>query len=137
MTAQECEVLYYKRKKTWMASEPLNDYLESREDIEFIPDSTACWRGYYGKWKIAQKKLYLIDLKAYIEGIEGMELVGIDYLFPGQVKVFANWFTGEIRIPQGEMIQYIHMGYESIYEGELILNFKEGVVIEEQLISNL
>jgi len=133
MTAQTGEVLLYKGKKRCMASEPLNDYLENCANIEFVSPNTACWRGYSGEWKIAYKKLYFTHLDAYIEGYE---VVDLNYLFPGQKNVFAHWFTGEIRIPQGEMIQYIHIGYDSIYESELVLTFKEGVLIDEKVIDN-
>ena len=133
MTAQKGVVLLYKGKKSWMASEPLNDYLDNIANIEFVSPNTACWRGYIGKWKIAYKKLYLTHLEAYLEGYE---VVDLNYLFPGQKNVFAHWFTGEIRIPQGEMIQYIHIGYESIYERELVLTFKEGVLTDEKVIDN-
>ena len=51
-------------------------------------------------------------------------------------EVFADWFNGEIRIPQGELLQYIHMGYESIFEKDLILKFKKGVLIDERVIDN-
>lgn len=51
------------------------------------------------------------------------------YLFPDQEKVFAEWFTGEIRIPYGEMLQYYHIGYASVYEKELYLEFENGYLI--------
>ncbi|MEI8086199.1 MAG: hypothetical protein WCG93_08290 [Paludibacter sp.] len=133
MTAQQGEILLYKGKKTTMASEPLNEYLDNRKDIRFFSPHTACWRGYFGKWKIAYKKLYLTHLVAYIEGYE---VVDLNYLFPGQKNVFANWFSGVIIIPQGEMLEYRHMGYESIFESELLLTFKEGVLMEEKVIYN-
>lgn len=133
MTAQAGEVLLYKGKKNWMTSEPLNDYLDNIANIEFVSPSTACWRGYFGEWKIAYKKLYLTHLEAYLEGYEEVD---INYLFPDQKNVFAHWFSGEIKIPQGEMIQYIHMGYESIYERELVLTFKDGILTDEKVIDN-
>lgn len=128
MTAQIGERLRYKGKVYEMATEPLEAYLQTRHDIAFIMHSTACWRGYYGKWKISYGKLYLIGLKAYLEGYEE---VGLDYLFPNQKEVFANWFTGEIRIPQGALLEYIHIGYASIYERNLFLVFKDGILLDQ------
>lgn len=133
MTAQAGERLLYKGEETWMAAEPLNQYLQNRNDIKFVSPSTACWRGYYGQWEIKDRKLYLIELKAYLEGYRE---VGLDYLFPGQNTAFANWFSGKIRIPQGEMLDYVHMGYASLYERDLILVFENGLLTNEYIIDN-
>ena len=77
--------------------------------------------------------MYLIELTAYIEGYKE---VGLTYLFPGQTKVFANWFNGEIRIPQGEVLEYVHMGYASLYESDLFLVFKNGILVNQYEVDN-
>lgn len=133
MTAQVGERLRFKGEETWMATEPLNQYLQNRDDINFVPKSSACWRGYYGQWEIKDNKLFLIGLKAYVEEYREVDL---HYLFPGQNQVFANWFSGGIRIPQGEMLEYVHMGYFSIFERDLVLKFSEGILIDEKQIDN-
>jgi len=133
MTAQTGERLFYKGEDTRIATEPLDQYLQNRNDIEFVSFSTACWRGYYGQWEIKDRKLYLIEFKAYLEGYRE---VGLDYLFPGQNTVFANWFSGKIRIPQGKILDYIHMGYASLYERDLILVFENGILTNEYTVDN-
>lgn len=133
MTAQAGERLFYKGEEIWMAAEPLNEYLKNRSDISFVSPTTACWRGYYGQWEIIDNKLNLIELKAYIEGYRE---VGLNYLFPDKNKVFANWFSGEIRIPQGEMLDYVHMGYASLYEKDLILVIENGMLVNEYVVDN-
>ena len=133
MTAQAGERLLYNGKVVIMASEPLNQYLIKRNDISFVSMSTACWRGYHGEWEIKDNKLYLIGLKAYLERFKE---VGLDYLFPGHDKVFADWFSGHIRIPQGEMLYYIHMGYASLYERDLFLVFENGILVDQHEIDN-
>ena len=57
-------------------------------------------------------------------------------MFPDQDKVFAEWFTGNIRIPQGEMLGYKHSGYESIYERDLYLDLVSGKVVNSWLVEN-
>ncbi|KHJ39486.1 hypothetical protein PBAC_04740 [Pedobacter glucosidilyticus] len=133
MTAQAGERLFYKGEETWMAAEPLNQYLQNRNDIKFISPSTACWRGYFGQWEIKDNKLYLIGLKAYIEGYREVDL---SYLFPRQRQVIADWFSGKIRVPQGEMLDYVHMGYASLYERDLILEIKNGELVNEYVVEN-
>jgi hypothetical protein len=134
MTAQIREIIYYKGEKTVMATEPLSSYLQSRKDICFNARSSACWRGYLGIWKIKDKRLFLVKLKGYID--EDYKEVELEYIFPGKKEVFADWFSGKIRISQGELLQYVHMGYSSVFEKDLFLKFKDGVLIDEETIDN-
>lgn len=135
MTAQAREILIYKGKRYGMATEPLEPYIETN-NIQFNPESicSACWRGYIGTWSIEDNKLYLIDIDTDNNG----KKVGLEYLFPNQEKVFAEWFTGELRVPYGELIEYIHLGYESRYAKELFLEISKGVLVNERKkINNL
>ncbi len=119
MTAQIREILYYNGEKYFLSSEPLKPLLEIIGDNPFpkpIVCSTACWRGYVETWEIFEDKFFLVGLKGCPE--ENKEL-SLDNLFPNQDKVFAEWFTGEIIIPQGKMLHYEHMGYMSIFERDL------------------
>ena len=86
-----------------------------------------------GKWKIKDDKLYLVNLKA---NLDYKTKVGLDYLFPGKKEVFAEWFTGEIRIPTGEMLTYVHMGYASVYEKDIFLQFENGRLINKRIVDN-
>lgn len=133
MTAQFYETLYYKWEETRMATEPLTPYLLTRDDIKFASICSGCWRWYEGQWEITENKLYLIWLKG---DTEDLVPVNLSYLFPGQKKVFANWFSGEIRIPQWDMLKYEHIGYASIFERDVILVFNEGILMEEKVIDN-
>jgi len=74
MTAQAGEQLHYLDQEFDMATEPLNEYLATKKDIRFVIHSTACRRGYYGKWEINDEKLFLIDLKAYLKGSKEVDL---------------------------------------------------------------
>lgn len=60
-------------------------------------------------------------------------------LFPGRVndgRVFASWFTGELRIPAGKILRYVHMGYGSVYEQERFIRVKAGVLASERILDN-
>jgi hypothetical protein len=134
MTAQIREIIYYKGEKTVMATEPLSSYLQSRKGICFNARSSACWRGYLGIWKINDKRLFLVKLNGYID--KDYKEVELEYIFSGKKEVFADWFSGKIRISQGELLQYVHMGYSSVFEKDLFLKFKDGVLIDEETIDN-
>ena len=57
--------------------------------------------------------------------------VDLNYLFLNKNEVFADWFTGDIRIPQSKMLKKVNLGYESIFEKNRIHQFREGVFKNE------
>lgn len=127
-------------KEYSMASEPLADYISNlKNKPALFSPSTACWRGYYGTWEIKNKKLYLIDLECYTANTEKREYwkVGMDFIFPKQTEVFADWFSGEIRIPEGDMLDYVHGGYLSTYEFDFFLEFQNGHLIGKRGVNNI
>lgn len=141
MTVQIGEKLIYNETEFFMASYPLNPYLKMRPDIQFKGRLTLNHRGYRGSWKIEDNKLHLIDLSGTIlETIHNennnylttnFKNVSLNYLFPGNETVFAEWFTGVIRIPQGEVLKYVHHGYGTIYEKDLFLRLEDGILIDK------
>lgn len=129
MTVQGCETLIYNGDEYRTNSEPLKQYLEIK-NITFAHPHTGCWRGYYGDWLIEDDNLYLIGLKAWIEISNiprRIKEVGLDYIFPNQEKVFAEWFSGDISLPNGKPIQIPR--YCHIPEQSLILNFVCGKLV--------
>jgi len=133
MTAQCGEKLYYNGELHSMATEPLTYYLKSSKlEFKFTPPNTALWRGYVGTWEIKNDKLYLIDLECFVD--KGVR--GISYIFNEKKEVFADWFSSQIRLPEGEILMYIHGGYDSIYERDVFLNFKNGILISSEVVEN-
>ncbi len=103
-------------------------YRTLRQDIkdQKLPNivcSSACWRGYVGTWEIKDGKLYLNEIIGRYKKISDQPL-------------FANWFSGVLRIPSGKLMQPIHMGFGTVYEKELHIKIEEGVVIKEREIDN-
>ena len=133
MTKQVGDILSYNGKKTTIATEPLKPYLKTRNDVSFIFKSTALVRGYIGTWKIKNKKLYLISL---VGEIRNNKKVDLNYLFPNTTEVFAVWFSGDVRIPEGDLLQKKNIGYASIFARDRILNFNKGMLIAETVIEN-
>ena len=133
MTIQAGDILSYNGEKTTIATEPLKPYLETRSDVSFIFKSTALVRGYIGTWKIKNKKLYLVTLVGFIENNEKVDL---KYLFPNKTEVFADWFSGDIRIPEGDLLQNINIGFASVFARDRVLNFNKGQLISETVKDN-
>jgi hypothetical protein len=134
MTAQIGEILILDGKELTMATEPLEVYLNKMEERpEFFAYMSALWRGYVGTWEIDNNKLFLLDIDGFV--YPGNKR-GMDYLFPGQSRVFANWFNGVIRVPQGKLLHYIHQGYGSIHENDILMFFEKGVLKKREIRTN-
>ena len=74
-----------------------------------------------------EDRLYLVGLSGTIEGGADATLATIFPDFPD--RVFAHWYSGTIRIPQGKQLEYVHMGYGSTFERDLFLDIERGVVV--------
>ena len=77
--------------------------------------TTACWRGFVGEWEIKDGRLMLNRVTG-------------KYRLVGSAPLFAQWFSGELRIPTGPMIEYVHGGYMSKFASEMFLQIENGVV---------
>ena len=133
MTIQEGDILTYRGEKTTIATEPLKSYLDTRSDVGFIFKSTGLVRGYIGTWEIKNNQLYLISLLGFVENNKKVDL---NYLFPNKTEVFADWFSGDIRIPEGELLNKINLGHALVFEKDRILTIKEGILISETVKDN-
>jgi len=132
MTAQFHENLIYEGQVTSMAfcpplpeNDPRIKELKDDEIKENHPNlfSTACWRRYIGTWEIKDGNFYLV------------EIIG-RYRITGKSPIFADWFSGVIRIPRGDMLHYVHMGFGSVFEEELHIKIEKGIVTKSEEIDN-
>lgn len=135
MTAQISESLFFDGKKVALLSNPLSDYFDlGGRNPGFQATCTALWRGYVGTWEILNDRLYLIALHGTLESGEEANL---ETVFPGfPHRVFVHWFSGQLRIPQGKRLKYVHMGYGSTYEQDMLLDLRNGVVVKQDVVVN-
>jgi hypothetical protein len=135
MTAQIAERLHYLGEDVAMCTNPLDDYFAMRGvNSRFQSNCTALWRGYVGSWEIVDDRLYLVSLSGTIEGGADATLATIFPDFPD--RVFAHWYSGTIRIPQGKQLEYVHMGYGSTFERDLLLDIERGLVVATRVRHN-
>ena len=135
MTAQIAERLNYMGEKVAMCTNPLSDYFAMGGfSPKFQSTSTALWRGYVGSWEILDERLYLIGLDGILEDGTDASLATVFPEFPD--RVFAHWYSGTIRIPQGKQLKYVHMGYGSTFERDLLLDIDRGVVVSTRVRNN-
>ncbi|GEM50247.1 hypothetical protein HX001_15020 [Empedobacter brevis] len=134
MTAQIGEILLIDHQQYIIAEQPLHNYFKKLDHPPyFTPPSPTCWRGYYGKWELRDDELFLINFKGYLDDLNEVDLA---YLFPGQEDVFAKWYSGIVKIPQGKLINFNQLTHTSIYEEDLMLCFENGKLIDYIVHSN-
>jgi hypothetical protein len=63
--------------------------------------------------------------------------IALATLFPDATNgVFAAWYTGTLRIDEGELLDYQHAGFCSTYEFTRLIEIREGCVINEERLKN-
>ena len=108
---------------------------EARLNVRRVSQEPNFERGFEGG--LESDRLYLVKLKGTSRTEAGWIDRTLADLFPDYPDgVFAHWFTGELRCPQGELIQYTHGGYASMYEMDLFLAIQQGQLTGERLVVN-
>ena len=143
MTAQFSELLMLEGKQHSLCSYPLASYFAlGGESVAFRASSTALSRGYIGTWEILDQgpdqgqsqRLYLIRLQGWLQDESP---VSLETVFPGYPqRVFAHWFSGTLRLPQGQLLHYVHGGFGSCYEQDLLIDVTRGVVTAKRVRLN-
>lgn len=116
----------------------------------FLPDnisySTGNYSCYTASWEIRNGYLCLrrIEADVYDEAsnkestlvYEGKDLQS---LFPSYYKdgeIQARWFSGELRAGKGNLVRYVHDGFDRNMETEQILTVQNGKVLKTQTYHN-
>jgi hypothetical protein len=95
---------------------------------------SCCWRGYVARWEIVDGRLYLTQLRGKLPVGE----LSMWHLFPGfPDRVFAHWYTDELRLPHGALLKSVHLPFSSTYEREWVLEVERGVVTARRLQENV
>lgn len=84
--------------------------------ISDYPISSACWRGYVGRWEIKEGYLYLVELSD-------------NYCVLGNEPILADWYTGIMKINIGKIIENSSHGYNPRYEKSIVLEIQKGKVL--------
>lgn len=136
MTAQIAEKLLFNGQWHSLCELPLDVFfaLGGKSPHFAYPNNTALWRGYVGTWSIENGRLYLVALNGHLD--DGT-LATLETLFPSfPDRVFAHWYSGKLRCPRGRRLEYVHMGFGSTYEEDLLIEVRKGVVIGTEVRRN-
>ena len=129
------EKLLHKGEVLKLFTAPLGPFFKTtRSKIKMSSPSRALARGYVGSWSIEQGRLYFIEVNGemVLPNQERCIKLGLKDIFPDATDaVFAHWFTGDLRCAMGEMLT------DGVYEEDLFIRIKRGVVQEEHTVSNV
>lgn len=125
MTTQVSETLIFNGEEVSLRScpslpksHPRLIQLDEVESENSLIGTTACWCNYIGTWEIKNSKFYLVNITG-------------QYKLVGKSPIHANWFSGILRIPKGNLIHYVHMGFESASEQEIHVKIEKGAVVND------
>lgn len=132
MTAQIGDELFLGSRKHALQGHPTlplwDPRLSKRPESEWRSKdqdccSSDCHRGYVGTWAIRKGQLFL-------RAVRGVYRLNVDE------AIFADWFTGRLIVPRGEVIRRGSMGAGKVFEGEEQIEVQQGVVIQRTVVDN-
>jgi len=140
-TAQAPEKLIYKGKEYPLFVEPLNEYFKRHPEKWPRPTvvSTGLWRGYIATFEIRNNELFLkdIEVEAYTEENKYSTNSILSEFLAGKPELKIDWFSGLLIIADGKMIEYVHMGFGSIYENYILIEIKNGNFVKETRMNHI
>ncbi len=142
-TAQTPDYLIIGKDTLSIQSNPLQEYFAVHPIPENLSTmvSSGNWRGYIAYFKFLDGKLvveniYKEDYKENDKGHHDYFLTSIYKEVFGENKNFeCNFYSGLLICPSGKMLQYVHMGYSSLYENYDLIEIKNGVNIKSKKIT--
>lgn len=144
MTWQFDEVFILDGEQTTTSSRPLAGYRkDTSEQYEPVDEvaaveayrmaSSGLLRGYQGTWTLRDDKLYLIKLEGPPIGPAMLWEVFPD---AGDDGVFAEWYTGEVRVNQGGLYWYSKPRRHVKHQMEIVLEVVSGRVRHRSVVYN-
>lgn len=134
-TAQVADRILIEGREYALNTNPLESQLRDRPDFlpENVARSSANWRGYVAHWAIDGDRLLLrkIEVRLYDrQSGESSSVDLLDKLFPQGGPAAATWYSGALIVPDGRLVDYVHMGYASTYAHYRVYRIAQGRVVE-------
>ena len=137
-TEQTPDLLIYKSDTIYIDKFPL-EILSEQDSIvaNRLNDttclSTDCWRQHIGIWKIENDSLFLIGLKDCCDYKE----IPLNKVFNESEikngKVFANWYSDNIKSGFGKWLAFDEDNWHNIYEKNIELKIINGEILESNV----
>lgn len=136
-TVQIPDKIWYSGKKYILFKNPLEPYFEEYPEKRPEPEytSSALWRGYVAFFEIRDNQLFLYDIKKgeFNRSTNRTKWLSVfNEVFPDQVCVKSEWFTGLLVLPSGNPVKDADRGFFFLYEHYVVLEINEGNLIKEK-----
>ena len=150
-TGQSGDIIYLKGEEWVLMAKPIGyDSLLCRQMDNFLPEnisrSTGNYSGYTAFWEIRDGYLCLqrVEADVYEEigkkkstrvyEVKDLQPIFAAYCLAGTIQ--ARWFSGELRAGKGNVVRYVHDGFDRNMETEQVLTVRNGKVVEMQTYHN-
>ncbi len=142
MAAQLPDLILLHGERMDLYSNPLEQYWDlHKKKCPVFHASSMCKRGYIATWEILDKKLLLRGIDGNVERRSFIfwkkivrYSVGMLFSKARNRAIIATWFTGKIRIPQGNRTLYVHNEYDSRFEREMVITIDQGNVVKTVIL---
>jgi hypothetical protein len=113
----------------------LRDHPERMPKAQVV--SSGLWRGYIATWAIRDNRLFLEDVRiptdAAYDAPESKQWQSVmKNLFGNAAPRVADWHTGNLVIPTGDIVKYVHMGFASTYSSYVVATVVKGEVRQQR-----
>jgi len=143
MTAQTPERILINGKPHWLHAKPLYRLLAKRKAKILAPEgwTTACRRQYVGTWDVIDGRLWLVGLNTYgaqeLPLSDAMQTWFLRLVPTNEFPVWADWFSGCLRIPVGpRLVQGFH-GWSSWFARERVITCRKGRIVRDREVDTL
>lgn len=150
-TGQSGDVIRLEGEEWVLMAKPIeSDTMLGNRVRAFLPDnisySTGNYSCYTASWEIRNGYLCLrrIEADVYDEAsnkestlvYEGKDLQSLFLSYYKDGEIQARWFSGELRAGKGDVVRYVHDGFDRNMETERVLTVRNGKVMETQTYHN-
>lgn len=150
-TGQSGDVIRLEGEEWVLMAKPIGyDSLLCRRMGDFLPEnvsrSTGNYSGYTAFWEVRDGYLCLqwVEADVYEEvgkkestrvyEVKELRPIFAAYCQAGEIQ--ARWFSGELRAGKGNLVRYVHDGFDRNMETEQILTVQNGKVLKTQTYHN-
>lgn len=141
-TAQIPDVLLLDGKEVRLHTQPIRPLLARDPELrgrllehgnQLIRETcSASWIGLRATWTISDGQLVLVKLVSNPCRSNPINIPLSMISGKRNAPVLASWFSGELTVPQGELVEHIHMGFESRYESYLVITVENGRIVRQE-----
>jgi len=111
---------------------PMEYYFQKTSQKQQQWRNSALVRGYRATFEIIRNELWVIDMED-IQDVDRGTVIWKSIIrnrLNGKSRMKLDWFTGVLILPNGKMVEYVNMNYQT-YEHYILIKIENGNYIRE------